>query len=166
MGLDMYLYKTSKTVCPHCGKEIKNSTTTEQVAYWRKANAIHKWFEDHCADGNIENCADYYVSKEQLEELLNTCKRINAASKLVQGKVSDGYRFEDGKKVPMYRIGSVIEDPSVAQELLPTQDGFFFGDTSYDEWYLENVRNTIEQIAGILETTDFDHEDIEYHAWW
>lgn len=166
MGLDMCLNKKSKTVCPHCGQEIKNSITTEEVAYWRKANAIHKWFEDNCADGNIENCTDYYVSKEQLEELLNICKRVNAASKLVQGKVSDGYRFKDGKEVPMYRIGMVIEDPSVAQELLPTQDGFFFGNTSYDEEYLENIRDTIKKIAEILETTDFDHEYIEYYAWW
>jgi len=46
-----------------------------QVAYWRKANQIHKFFVDVCADGKDE-CQDTYVSHENLEDLLNRCKTV------------------------------------------------------------------------------------------
>ena len=74
MGLDMYLHRSNKVICPHCGKEIVGVGESEEVAYWRKANAIHKWFEDHCANGELENCKSYFVTKDQLVELQNTCK--------------------------------------------------------------------------------------------
>jgi hypothetical protein len=46
-----------------------------QLAYWRKANQIHKFFVDVCADGKDE-CQDTYVSRENLEDLLNRCKTV------------------------------------------------------------------------------------------
>jgi len=46
-----------------------------QVAYWRKSNHIHKFFVDVCADGKDE-CQDTYVSRENLENLLNRCKTV------------------------------------------------------------------------------------------
>lgn len=36
------------------------------VAYWRKANAIHNWFIENCAENGVDDC---YVSKEQFEQL-------------------------------------------------------------------------------------------------
>ena len=38
------------------------------IGYWRKANAIHKWFVDNVQEGT-DNCGNYYVSREQLSEL-------------------------------------------------------------------------------------------------
>ena len=48
---------------------------TEEVGYWRKANAIHNWFVKNCQDG-VDNCGEHSVSLEQLNELLNTCKKV------------------------------------------------------------------------------------------
>ena len=42
----------------------------EEVAHWRKANAIHKWFVDTVQNG-VDNCATYYVSSDQLDDLLD-----------------------------------------------------------------------------------------------
>ena len=67
---------------------------------------------------------------------------------------------------PIIEKGKIIEDDSVACELLPTTEGFFFGSTDYDQWYLEDIESTIEQIAKILETTDFDTEYVIYEASW
>lgn len=47
-------------------------TITEQVAYWRKANAIHGWFVKNVQDGN-DDCNRYYVGKEQLQQLHDVC---------------------------------------------------------------------------------------------
>ena len=34
----------------------------------------------------------------------------------------------------------VLDDNSLAEELLPTRSGFFFGSTDYDEWYFEDIK--------------------------
>jgi hypothetical protein len=43
-----------------------------QVCYWRKANAIHNFFVNHCADGKDE-CQEIYVDREDLEKLVEFC---------------------------------------------------------------------------------------------
>lgn len=40
----------------------------------------------------------------------------------------------------------VLADHSLADELLPTASGFFFGSTEYDEWYYSDIQDTVEMI--------------------
>lgn len=47
----------------------------EDVAYWRKANAIHKWFVENVQAG-VDDCRCYEVTKDQLEELLDVCRHV------------------------------------------------------------------------------------------
>ena len=54
--------------------EYGNLALKDNIAYWRKANAIHKWFVKNVQDGE-DNCEMYEVEKEQLENLLLDCKR-------------------------------------------------------------------------------------------
>jgi len=100
--------------------------------YWRKANHIHKWFVDNVQDGKDE-CHDAYVTHEQLQELLATCRQVQ-------------------------------EDPSRAAELLPTQSGFFFGSTAYDEYYKEDVDATVDTLTSLL-AEDSD-ADFYYRSSW
>ena len=37
----------------------------------------------------------------------------------------------------------VQADHSLAESLLPSTSGFFFGNTEYDEWYYTDIDNTI-----------------------
>lgn len=60
----------------------------------------------------------------------------------------------------------VFTYPSVAEEFLPTQDGFFFGNTEYDEDYYYKVGCLIKTAAAILADTDWEKEDVYYHEWW
>jgi hypothetical protein len=48
---------------------------TFRVAYWRKANAIHDWFVQNIQDG-VDECQETWVSREQLQELIDVCKRV------------------------------------------------------------------------------------------
>ena len=48
----------------------------------------------------------------------------------------------------------VWADPSRAEQLLPTAKGFFFGDTSYDENYLDDLRHTVDIIDRCLTLPD------------
>lgn len=48
-------------------------------------------------------------------------------------------------------------DDEVSEELLPTQSGFFFGSTNYDEWYYKDVEDCLKQmkeLKKILEKGD------------
>lgn len=102
------------------------------VAYWRKANQVHKWFVDNVQDGN-DDCGKYYVSRDQLEELRDLCK-------------------------------TVLATPEVAASTLPTQGGFFFGDTEYGAYYLDDIRSTVEQIDKALKCPA--EWEFEYHSSW
>ncbi len=57
------------------------------------------------------------------------------------------------------RIVKVQKDHSLAAELLPTGDGFFFGSTDYDEGYFADLDDTYEKLERILAHED---ESIKY----
>ena len=57
--------------------DVYGASVEVTCAYWRKANQIHKWFVDNVQGGN-DNCGEYYVSQEQLRELLDLVKRTLA----------------------------------------------------------------------------------------
>lgn len=137
----------------------------EQLVSWRKANQIHNWFVENVQNGQ-DDCGCYEVTKEQLETLIELCMKIKLASKLVKGKVKNGYTFKDGKEVPIMEDGEYIEDPTTAMKLLPSQSGFFFGSTEYDQWYMYDIDFTIEKILEVLRTTDFDNEIVFYSSSW
>ena len=44
----------------------------------------------------------------------------------------------------------VEADHSLAESLLPAASGFFFGGTDYDEWYYNDITNTIKIIEEAL----------------
>ena len=48
----------------------------------------------------------------------------------------------------------VIADHSKADELLSTQSGFFFGSTDYDEWYFQDLEDTVSILENCLEMED------------
>ena len=54
--------------------------------------------------------------------------------------------------------------PANCEDLLPTQSGFFFGNTEYGEDYWWAVRETIE-ILGNLDI-DWTSEKLVYHSSW
>lgn len=100
MGLDMYLTATKYVGrWNHCDEAEKKAydTITKAIgleghicegapslnveimlAYWRKANAIHKWFVDNVQHGD-DNCGRYYVGREKLHELLTLCQQVLAS---------------------------------------------------------------------------------------
>ena len=88
MGLDMYLTQKVYTgipwddgdrqgnleIVPSTGEDILKIPMNQikaidlEFLYWRKANAIHKWFVENVQDG-VDNCREYYVEQSKIEEL-------------------------------------------------------------------------------------------------
>ena len=139
----------------------------EEVGYWRKANAIHKWFVENVQDGE-DDCGTYVVSKEKLEELLGKCKYILDNVQTVKGKVKNGSTYKNGEWINNYEDGEVLDEQSelLCASVLPTTSGFFFGGTDYDQYYLEDIKNTVEIIKDVLKSTDFENETICYSSSW
>jgi hypothetical protein len=62
------------------------------------------------------------------------------------------------------RCTDVLSDRGLAQELLPTQSGFFFGSTEYDEDYFEELERTEKELTEVLRDGTWDY--LEYQASW
>lgn len=62
----------------------------------------------------------------------------------------------------------VLADHDLASELLPTNSGFFFGATEYDEYYFEDIQETVVILTRVLATTDtaWGHQTLYYQASW
>jgi hypothetical protein len=132
-------------------KADRISWIDEGVMYWRKANHIHAWFVDNIQDGE-DDCGEYRVDDDKLHALHAVCQKVIAASKLVDGTVYAGtvYDRDHPHGVVQRTPGKVIKDAAVAEQLLPTREGVFFGNTEYDEDYLNEVIRTRDWTAEML----------------
>jgi len=95
MGLDMYLYRrhyvknwvffkpeekfevsVKKGGVPYdLFDSNKCSFVSEEIAYWRKANAIHLWFVNN-VQGGKDDCAEYNLGNEKLAKLVELCQKV------------------------------------------------------------------------------------------
>jgi len=96
----------------------------EEDAYFRKVNFIYRYFQPKLED----ECA--FVTKADLEDIIERCDKI------LEG-------VDIRKEIPYEKI-------ELAQELLPTQSGFFFGSTDYDKWYFSDVKDARRQMKKLL----------------
>ena len=89
--------------------------------YFRKVNFIYAFFQDILVN---ESCL---VSKNAIVELMDYCKDV------LEHHKTDA----DG-------------GVAYAEANLPTQAGFFFGSTDYDEWYFNDVKDCWIQMGKLL----------------
>ena len=181
MGLDMYMSKKTYvkqwshrepkdqfTVTVKKGtkkftdiKPERVSYVVEEVAYWRKFNALHNWFVQNVQDGE-DNCQESYISDEKMGELLQTLKSVKSILDVApKKKVSINVGWSGSENL-MEEIDVFDVDEEVIEELFPTASGFFFGGTEYDEYYQECVENTIKVIEGLIE----EGGDFYYESSW
>jgi hypothetical protein len=143
MGLDMYLsakryvWNKEREGVKVSGIDIPAPLELKELryraAYWRKSNQIHGWFVHNVQDGE-DDCKSYYVSRENLQELVDLCRKVLANREL-------------------------------AAELLPPNQGFFFGGYEYDDYYFDELQRTADELTALLEAVD-DSWSFEYQASW
>jgi hypothetical protein len=62
-------------------------------------------------------------------------------------------------------VERVLEDHSLAKELLPSSSGFFFGSTDYDEVYFSDLEFTKSRLDELL-TEKYGRWDFKYSSSW
>lgn len=109
--------------------------------YMRKEN----WFLAyiHSRHDFGEDCYHCEITKDDVIELISRMEKILKAVKSSK---------EEGDKL--------------AAELLPTQSGFFFGSTDYDNYYYDALQHYLERYKDYLNIIDWDNEYIEYTESW
>lgn len=116
-------------------EEWSGMTVSLPIGYWRKANQIHAWITDNCADG-VDECQRVSISKSKAEELVSICKQV-------------------------------IANPSLANDLLAPRAGFFFGTYEIDEWYLNDLKRTVDIFEKVLKAAERGEIDsVTYQASW
>jgi hypothetical protein len=63
-------------------------------------------------------------------------------------------------------VNMVIDDPTLAGEILPPREGFFFGSTTVDDWYNEYLVHTKEILEKILDNPDSKNWEFFYQSSW
>tara|TARA_R110000737_G_scaffold280411_1_gene286991 strand:+ start:45 stop:446 length:402 start_codon:yes stop_codon:yes gene_type:complete len=101
MGLDMYAYKTKNAVAD--GVEEDKIENKEELAYWRKHNRLHGWFQNKFEEQNPYgdkefNCERLWLNEGMIDEL----------EQAIEGELlpetcgfffgSDSYQYDDTEK--------------------------------------------------------------------
>ena len=64
------------------------------------------------------------------------------------------------------RCIKVLADHTLAEELLPTCSGFFFGSTEYDKYYFKDVLRVLDTCEALLKRPLNDGERYELYVWY
>jgi hypothetical protein len=105
-----------------------------------------------------------------IEEGAGYWRKANAIHQWFVDNVQDGvdncgtyYVSQEKMTMLLYLVNQVLEDNSKAEELLPTQSGFFFGGYEYDEWYFNKLKDTKEILEYAIKDV---HSEFYYSSSW
>ena len=170
------------------------------LAYWRKANQIHQFFvnlsgeDDNCQDIEVSRedletllskCKQILGGRvESVSEIdarrLESVEELNGRISVLQEKLTesnDSYRlnrilgelesYKEAIATLVKKHGTSSSEPS---QILPTQGGFFFGSTDYDEYYYSDLEHTVQVLEKILNHPGIPKDDYSwsfiYQASW
>lgn len=145
MGLDMYLTKHS-----NIGAEYDFNEITGQVRLLKAGKKLP-------------------IKMKRIEvitESVGYWRKANQIHKWFVDNVQDGNDDCNKYEVGIDKLKMLVEickrikkDHSLAEELLPSQRGFYFGSTEYDEYYYQDIDNTIKQLEPLIKEYDEYPED-------
>jgi hypothetical protein len=161
MGLDMYLY-ARKFVDYDFDLDFDKRPTRIQ------ANPVT---QDLVAAGITTE--DWYNGRHirYVEIEIGYWRKVNQVHAWFVRTLADG--VDECQKIPVPRVKiaeikalceAIKADPTVAPDTLPSQSGFFFGSTDYDEWYMMGIDQTLKIIELVEKLPD--GWELYYQASW
>ena len=176
MGLDIYFHKTKRSEWNEVKSKIDafNELPEEEqakqyesethptsdfepvdIGYFRKVNFLMEFFN---YDGN---CEYKEIAKSELEALQDACLEVSRMKPSQVVYVKAEHQWDKD------RVETVLSDADQARcaEILPTQAGFFFGNTAYNQWYLDDAKEVLAWVTGVLKELA-DDEVVLMYCWW
>ena len=140
MGLDMYLTKHI-----YLAKDQRRKLKISGVEGIR-AGMVWEIIQDAGYWRKANAIHNWFVSNVQNGE--DDCEKYNVD--------------EEAMKKLLVLVERVLTNHDLAEQLLPTQEGFFFGSTEYDEYYFNDLKAT----KKILEAALKDAGSYHYQSDW
>lgn len=133
MGLDQYLtadrfYWSHEAPGPEATPLFPTQTVTVKAAYWRKSNQIHHWFVTNVQEG-VDECQRTYISREQLQTLIEVCKEVLADHVKALMLLPPRYGFfgsTDFDEWYFKELENTVEQLTKALELPETKWDFYY----------------------------------------
>lgn len=158
MGLDMYLYRkesVSGTAWTQDKKAIKEANLYSVIA--DHFNVDHEIGARYV---NVDICVAYWRKANaihgwfvDLDGGRDECQTI--------------YVSLDQLKDLRELANSVVLTPAMAGDMLPPREGCFFGTSDIDEWYISDMKNTVEMLDKIISNVSPDeYPTFFYQASW
>lgn len=164
MGLDMYLYANKGISSIEWNKKPDGTLEKVPNADYGILTSL-MGANDWAIPGN-----NYAYAQVQLQ--VGYWRKVNAIHNWFVENLAGGEDNCNPIYVPRSTLvdlkilcQEVIDEPSKAEELLPTGSGFFFGSTDYDEWYLEGIKDTLAILSKVIEDVP-EGWSFEYQASW
>jgi hypothetical protein len=143
MGLDMYLTKRI-----FVGAQYKHREVTGNIEVKADGKPIKI---DFSKIAYVEEAAAYWRKANQVHAWF--------VKNVQDGKddCGDYYVAKDQIRELIMACTTAIE--TKRPDILPPQSGFFFGSTDVDEYYYEQLKNTVQMLTAL----DLDDSDASYH---
>jgi hypothetical protein len=153
MGLDMY-FSTRKAT----SKRVDRKTGEEVTLDWGLPNAHQVYEGSKTITTMVDTECGYF-------------RKFNALHTYIVNTFGDEdncqpiYIAKSGVEQILANLKEIQEDHDEAQSIMPTQRGFFFGSTDYDEWYFRDVEEAITMFTDVLAVLE-DDDCLIYQASW
>ena len=138
MGLDMHLRKKTP-VSKHWLESAKKATVSTDRDFEPKltvkdipvdVDKVAYIVENTITWRKANQIHNWFVENDLLEKLLDVCKKV----------------WEVHENMGEYHVAD-----DLAKTVLPTREGFFFGDTGYSEDYYKDVKDTIDALEPAIQ---------------
>lgn len=162
MGLDSYIFKTTKQQAMTKRKEILIARNKDRSIglsagngmtifattnyseyinrlkpdiYWRKYNQISAWLSEKVFNNQKDNIDKYIgvITKKNLSELKDDCEKV------IEHCIAPD--------------GQICIDEEFCKNIFPCIKGSFMGSTSYDEWFIKDIKNAMDDIDRLLSSS-------------
>lgn len=160
MGLDMMLYGIKYEKDTDVDKGV-----FEEVAYWRKANQIHHWFNEKFIKKQ-DPYGYYVIPRIDLQGLVEVCKILLRQKEI--DNLDELYENDESRSEIEFQLcvelSSKHKSIQMARSLLPPDNlGCCFGSGIIDEYYWECLEDTVKMLEKALSE---DWDKFFYSASW
>jgi len=165
MGLDMYL-----SAKKHFAKINWQALQANDELNYNSPEAVFPQFNDLMELTQLSNVATdiYGATVEVTCAYWRKANQVHAwfVREVQKGNDNCGEYYVSQDKLKELRDLCQKALDTRDPNLLPPQDGFFFGGTDIDEWYWQDLKNTITQLDRIFALPQLSDLSFSYNSSW